>query len=53
MSNMFKKLCIKCNIVKNFCEFHKREKSKDGLVTYCKECTKLISADYNKKYSVF
>jgi len=51
MINMSKKLCLKCNIEKNFCEFHKYVKSKDGLVPYCKECRKLISADYNKKYS--
>jgi hypothetical protein len=51
MINMSKKLCLKCNIEKKNCEFHKNTKSKDGLVPYCKECRKLISADYNKKYS--
>jgi hypothetical protein len=49
---MSKKLCLKCNIEKNFCEFHKSINTKDGLVNFCKECRKLISVDNNIKYSV-
>lgn len=40
------KLCKKCDINKDFLEFSKSNRSKDGLNSWCKECNK----DYLKKY---
>ena len=34
------KKCGKCEIEKNYSEFHKRKKSKDGLMSWCKCCAK-------------
>lgn len=34
------KQCTKCKKFKNFSEFHKRKKSPDGYVTFCKECVR-------------
>lgn len=38
------KKCSKCGIKKNYSEFHKSAKSKDGFITRCKACIK----SYNK-----
>ena len=35
---MTKKICSKCKIEKDVCEFNKRKDSKDGLRGYCKKC---------------
>lgn len=35
---LYSKICKKCNIKKEFKEFYKREKSKDGYRLVCKEC---------------
>ena len=37
---MENKICSKCKIEKNFCEFYYQSKSKDGKKSSCKECTK-------------
>ena len=33
------KICIKCKLKKNVCEFHKDKNKKDGLYLYCKVCS--------------
>lgn len=38
---MEKKICSKCRVEKEFCEFHKMSKSKSGVKSICKECRKL------------
>ena len=40
------KECIKCCTVKEFSEFHKDSKNKNGVVPACKECR----ASYRKEY---
>jgi len=32
------KKCAMCKVEKDECEFHKNNRKKDGLATYCKEC---------------
>jgi hypothetical protein len=55
------KICIKCNILKEYIEFPLRKDSKDGYRNSCKECeykkTKKwkeensdITKEYNKNY---
>jgi hypothetical protein len=43
---MEKKICSKCKIEKDVCEFNKRKTSKDGYRGYCKNC----HLDYSEKY---
>jgi hypothetical protein len=38
---MEKKICSKCKIEKDVCEFHKHSPSKNGVRGVCKECRKL------------
>ena len=38
---MEKKICSKCNIGKDVCEFRKSSKMKNGLQSECKSCAKL------------
>lgn len=45
---MSSKLCKKCKIEKPLSEFHKRSKNKDGLYSYCHECSR---ADANTYYA--
>lgn len=43
------KLCKSCNITKEKSEFSKYQKAKDGLQTYCTQCTRAKNtASYNK-----
>lgn len=46
-----KKICYKCKIEKELCEFHKNKYKKDGYNTICKECRKIKSKDdyFNNK----
>lgn len=47
------KVCIECNIEKEYKDFYKRENSKDGYRNNCKDCVKLISKknrNYNREY---
>lgn len=46
-----KKICSKCLIEKNVCEFHKHNREKDGYFYQCKECRKIKSKNdyYNNK----
>jgi hypothetical protein len=39
------KTCTKCQILKNFSEFHKKRSIRDGHSHWCKECVR----DYDKK----
>ena len=48
---MKKKICSKCNIEKDVCEFNKRKDSKDGHRNECKICWYLKNQDYIKKHS--
>lgn len=41
------KVCSKCKIEKDFCDFYKDKNKKDGLDIWCKECRK----DYDKSRS--
>lgn len=44
-----KKICSKCLIEKDVCEFHKHKKTNDGFFSHCKECRKIKSKnDYYK-----
>mgnify|MGYP000981237770 CR=1 FL=1 len=44
-----KKICSKCLIEKDVCEFHKHNREKDGRFHQCKECRKVKSKnDYYK-----
>ena len=43
---MEKKICSKCGIEKDVCEFNTRKTSKDGYRGYCKKC----HLDYSEKY---
>jgi len=44
-----KKICSKCNIEKDVCDFHKHNREKDGYYCQCKECRKIKSKnDYHK-----
>ena len=45
---MSTKCCKKCNLNKNYNDFTKRSRSKDGLDTYCKQCNAKKSKDFNK-----
>lgn len=42
------KKCIKCNKIKDICDFGKNKNKIDGLQYYCKLCRKDIAADYRK-----
>lgn len=35
---MSEKKCKKCGVVKDFNEFYKNKRNKDGIITSCKEC---------------
>lgn len=39
------KVCNRCKIEKNICEFGKYKKSKDGLLNRCKECNNSRSVE--------
>lgn len=43
------KICTKCKIEKELCEFYKRKDSVSGYRGICKKCTK-VNKEYNKKY---
>lgn len=43
---MEKKVCSKCKIEKDVCEFGNSKSSKDGLLYCCKECNKLRGKKY-------
>jgi hypothetical protein len=40
------KICSKCKVEKDICEYHKDKNKKDGLNTYCKLCTINHSKEY-------
>jgi len=40
------KICSKCLIKKDFSEFHKHNREKDGHFYHCKECRKIKSKNY-------
>lgn len=44
------KVCSKCNIEKDVCEFGKKITNKDGLQSRCKECRKIETKQYREKY---
>jgi len=47
------KVCTKCKVEKEFSEFNKDKKRKDGLFCYCKVCVKKCQKNYyidNKEY---
>lgn len=49
------KVCGKCNLEKDFSEFSKKSRNKDGLQCHCKSCSsKAIKTHYknNKKYYI-
>lgn len=50
MNKVIEKKCCKCKEIKNKSEFHKRSSSKDGLVSQCKDCTKILKITYNLNY---
>jgi hypothetical protein len=44
-----KKICSRCLVEKNVCEFHKHKGTNDGRYSQCKECRKVKSKnDYHK-----
>jgi len=42
------KKCSKCHEVKDTIEYNKHKKTKDGLQTYCKVCSRLKNTSYYK-----
>jgi hypothetical protein len=46
---MSKKICCKCEIEKDFFDFGKSSRSKDGLNYSCKECNNKRSKEYSKE----
>jgi len=40
------KICNKCSITKNICEFNKDKHSKTGLMSICKDCKKIKNLNY-------
>jgi hypothetical protein len=46
---MKKKICSKCGVEKEFCEFHKSIRSNDGYRERCKECRKVDTTLYYQK----
>lgn len=49
--NKIKKICISCNLEKDFNSFHKRKDSIDGFRNDCKDCTKEKQKAYAIKNS--
>jgi len=43
---MTTKECKRCNILTN--RFYKNSRSKDGLQSYCKECSNILAIEYHK-----
>jgi hypothetical protein len=43
------KICSKCNIEKEICNFHKWKNGPDGYKRHCKECRKLETKSYYDK----
>ena len=48
-TNNDKIICLKCDNEKDFEEFHKDTKNKDGLKKYCKLCSKSSNKYYYQK----
>jgi hypothetical protein len=44
-----KKICSKCLVEKDVCEFHKHKGTNDGYYTICKLCRKPISKKYSEE----
>jgi hypothetical protein len=49
LMNIVSKVCTKCKIEKPIDKFYKRRKSKDGLTSRCKECSREHEVNYYKK----
>lgn len=49
---MEKKICSKCKIEKNICEYRKDSTKKDGLYSSCKECTKFFGKKFSMDYYI-
>lgn len=49
---MKKKICNKCGIEKNICEFGIRKGTKDGIIRCCKLCKKNLNKIWREKNSV-
>jgi hypothetical protein len=49
MATVTRKHCTRCKLTKSASLFYTHIKSKDGLQTYCIECSKAASRDYIKK----
>jgi hypothetical protein len=46
------KRCTKCRVNKPLTDFHSKRDTKDGLRSYCRECTKNSAAQRYKKHSI-
>ena len=46
---MIRKVCSKCGVEKELCEFGVVSKNKDGYRSYCKECAKNLAKKYREK----
>lgn len=42
------KVCVRCRVIKPFCDFNIRRASKDGYSYLCKDCNRVSSQDYRK-----
>lgn len=40
------KKCYKCDVVKDFIDFHKNKGRADGLQSYCKDCAQIRNREY-------
>jgi hypothetical protein len=43
------KVCNKCNIKKNICEFYINKQMKDGFSSYCRVCKQISAKQYKEK----
>jgi hypothetical protein len=48
---MEKKICCRCKLEKDVCDFRKLKTSKDGLTYQCRVCLTKKQFDYRKKYN--
>ena len=49
MKEIKTKVCSKCGREWSLSEFYKKSTSKDGLQSYCKECSKKLAIEYAQK----
>jgi hypothetical protein len=49
MTDIMKKECTKCGLIKSVDDFARRKQSKDGLYYWCRQCAKEYQAERRKR----